>query len=99
MKLPSEEACLLAFSRGNQKEKTLMGETRMEGLSDRGSIPLRSTQSSIGRTPERFGQEGSGFTADKTLCIRIYLKAAYAQGFLVTLWHQEDYTQGIPHTL
>jgi hypothetical protein len=47
MKLPSGEACLLAFPWGNQKEKTVMGETRMEGLSDRGSIPLRSTETSF----------------------------------------------------
>lgn len=45
MKLPSGEACLLAFPWGNQKEKTVMGETRMEGLSDRGSIPLSSIDS------------------------------------------------------
>ena len=43
MKLLKLEACHWASDGGNVKIMTVMGDASMEGLSDRGSIPLRST--------------------------------------------------------
>jgi len=43
MKLLKSEACHWASDGGNVKI-TVMGDASMEGLSDRGSIPLRSTE-------------------------------------------------------
>ena len=42
MKLLKEEAGCRASSRGNVSTAAVMGETQVEGLSDRGSIPLSS---------------------------------------------------------
>ena len=44
MKLLKLEACHWASDGGNVKIMTVMGDASMEGLSDRGSIPLRSTE-------------------------------------------------------
>ena len=43
MKLLKSAACHLASDGGNVKEMTVMGDAGMEGLSDAGSIPARST--------------------------------------------------------
>ena len=42
MKLPKLSACLPAVSRGNVKGQTMMEDAVVDGLSDRGSTPLRS---------------------------------------------------------
>ena len=44
MKLLRGKACHSALSRGNGKRLTVMGEVLMDGLSDRGSIPLISME-------------------------------------------------------
>ena len=43
MKLLKSVACLAAADGGNVKRQTVMGDASMDGFSDRGSIPLRST--------------------------------------------------------
>ena len=43
MKLLKSEACHPASDRGNVKRMTVMGDARMDGLSDAGSTPARST--------------------------------------------------------
>lgn len=43
MKLPELPVCRLPCGPGNQLQLTVMGEVLTEGLSDRGSTPLRST--------------------------------------------------------
>lgn len=45
MKLPELPVCRLPCGPGNQLQLTVMGEVLTEGLSDRGSTPLRSTKS------------------------------------------------------
>lgn len=50
MKLLKSEACHWASDGGNVKIMTVMGDASMEGLSDRGSIPLRSI-----RRPLKYG--------------------------------------------
>lgn len=57
MKLLRGKACQSALQRGNGKRLTVMGEVLMDGFSDRGSIPLISTNLIPGRTP------GAGFDA------------------------------------
>lgn len=52
MKLLRGKACQSALQRGNGKRLTVMGEVLMDGFSDRGSIPLISTNLIAGRTPE-----------------------------------------------
>ena len=52
MKLLRGKACQSALQRGNGKRLTVMGEVLMDGFSDRGSIPLISTNLITGRTPE-----------------------------------------------
>ena len=52
MKLLRGKACQSALQRGNEKRLTVMGEVLMDGFSDRGSIPLISTNLIAGRTPE-----------------------------------------------
>nr|DAQ82627.1 MAG TPA: hypothetical protein [Caudoviricetes sp.] len=52
MKLLRGKACQSALQRGNDKRLTVMGEVLMDGFSDRGSIPLISTNLIAGRTPE-----------------------------------------------
>ena len=47
MKLLKLYACRLACSGGNVKVTAVMGDTAMDGLSDRGSIPLRSIMEKI----------------------------------------------------
>ncbi len=44
MKLPALPVCHLSCNAGNIKQMTVMGEVLTEGLSDRGSTPLRSTK-------------------------------------------------------
>ena len=44
MKLLKSSACHSADDGGNVKIMTVMGDALMNGLSDRGSIPLRSTR-------------------------------------------------------
>ena len=43
MKLPKAEAGRQASAGGNHKQTAVMEDTWMDGFSDRGSIPLRST--------------------------------------------------------
>ena len=43
MKLLKSEACHWASDGGNDKIMTVMGDALMDGLSDAGSIPARST--------------------------------------------------------
>ena len=50
MKLLKSSACHWAGDRGNVKIMTVMGDALVEGLSDAGSIPARST-----RREERLG--------------------------------------------
>ncbi len=45
MKLLKSGACQLAPDGGNDKELTVMEDAAVDGLSDRGSTPLRSTKS------------------------------------------------------
>lgn len=45
MKLLKPGACQLAPDGGNDKELTVMEDAAVDGLSDRGSTPLRSTKS------------------------------------------------------
>ena len=44
MKLLKLTACHLAVGGGNVKKMTVMGDAAMNRLSDRGSIPLSSTE-------------------------------------------------------
>lgn len=47
MKLPELPVCQLPCGPGNQSQLTVMGEVLTEGLSDRGSTPLRSTYMAV----------------------------------------------------
>lgn len=47
MKLLELPVCRLPCSPGNQSQLTVMGEVLTEGLSDRGSTPLRSTNMAV----------------------------------------------------
>lgn len=47
MKLPELPVCRLPCGSGNQLQLTVMGEVLTEGLSDRGSTPLRSTNMAV----------------------------------------------------
>jgi len=49
MKLLKLTACLPAVSGGNVKRQTMMEDAVAEGLSDRGSTPLRSTKLKVSK--------------------------------------------------
>ena len=86
MKLPNPQACLRAFGRGKFKTQTALGESLTVAFSDRGSIPLTSTEliESIGDMlcmwpvdSSVSGEMGSWHTsrADGLLCARGLTKA------------------------
>ena len=47
MKLPTAKIRFLLLAGGKFKQITVMGEVLTEGLSDRGSTPLRSTRINV----------------------------------------------------